>query len=215
MTYLEIVNKVLRRLRENEVSSVQETPYSKLIGELVNVVKREVEDSWDWHSLRTVIPFTTSASTYNYTLANTSTRTRIIDILNDTDNFFLENKGTRWFDSAFYLGASPTQQSSPFYYNVNGISSTGELKLDVYPVPDKSYNIRVNCLNPQSELSADADVLISPYQVIIEGTISRAISERGDDGGSIEQEQKYHSILSDLIAFESAQRMDEITWNPY
>ena len=48
MTYLQIVNKVLRRLRENEVSSINENPYSLLIGDLVNVVKREVEDAWDW-----------------------------------------------------------------------------------------------------------------------------------------------------------------------
>ena len=34
MTYLEAVNKVLRRLREREVSSVTESTYSKLIGEI-------------------------------------------------------------------------------------------------------------------------------------------------------------------------------------
>ena len=55
MTYLECVNRVLRRLRENEVTTVTETPYSKLIGDLVNVVKVEVEDSWNWSALRTTL----------------------------------------------------------------------------------------------------------------------------------------------------------------
>ena len=45
MTYLEIVNKVLVRLRENEVTSLTENSYSKLIADLVNVVKREIENS--------------------------------------------------------------------------------------------------------------------------------------------------------------------------
>ena len=55
MTYLEAVNSVLRRLREDEVVSVSANPYSKLVGELVNDAKRLVEDAWDWSSLRNTI----------------------------------------------------------------------------------------------------------------------------------------------------------------
>ena len=36
MTYLQLVNSVLRRLREEEVSTVSQNSYSKLIGEFVN-----------------------------------------------------------------------------------------------------------------------------------------------------------------------------------
>ena len=39
MTYKDLVNNVLRRLRETEVSSVQTNSYSKLIGDLVNDAK--------------------------------------------------------------------------------------------------------------------------------------------------------------------------------
>lgn len=42
MTYLEIINAVLRRLRETEVTDVNETDYSKLIGEYVNSVKKKL-----------------------------------------------------------------------------------------------------------------------------------------------------------------------------
>jgi len=42
MTYLDIVNKVLIRLREDEVSAVSQTAYSKLIGEFVNDALRQV-----------------------------------------------------------------------------------------------------------------------------------------------------------------------------
>ena len=54
MTYLQLVNSVLRRLRENEVASVTDNDYSKLIGEFVNDSNRLVEDAWDWSYLRAV-----------------------------------------------------------------------------------------------------------------------------------------------------------------
>ena len=43
MTYLDLVNNVLRRLREDEVSSVSESSYSKLVGDFVNDAKQFVE----------------------------------------------------------------------------------------------------------------------------------------------------------------------------
>ncbi len=56
MTYLEAINKVLRRLREDEVASPNTSAYSKLIGEFVNDANRLVEDAWDWAELRQVRP---------------------------------------------------------------------------------------------------------------------------------------------------------------
>lgn len=61
MTYLELVNNVLRRIREEEVTSVNSTTYSKMIGDFVNDAKKLVETSWDWSALRTTLTITTSA----------------------------------------------------------------------------------------------------------------------------------------------------------
>ena len=44
MTYLELVNDVLTRLRETNVSTVSETNYSALIGKFVNDAKRQIVD---------------------------------------------------------------------------------------------------------------------------------------------------------------------------
>ena len=43
MTYLELVNDVLIRLRETTVSTVSETTYSALIGKFVNDAKRRLK----------------------------------------------------------------------------------------------------------------------------------------------------------------------------
>ncbi len=212
MTYLECVNRVLRRLRENEVTTVNETPYSKLIGDLVNVVKVEIEDSWDWSALRTTLTATTTATLFNYVLTGSGTRLRVLDIINDTDNFFIEQRGTRWFDEQFLINAE--QVGSPLYYNFNGVDGNGDTQVDFFPIPDGVYNIRLNVILPQAELVADSTQIQIPAFLLVEGALARAISERGDDGGYAEQEQRYRSMASDLIAVESSQRLDEMIWYP-
>jgi hypothetical protein len=210
LTYLECVNRVLRRLRENEVTTVNETPYSKLIGDLVNVVKVEVEDSWNWSALRTTLTATTTASVFNYVLVDSGTRIRVLDIFNDTDNYIVEQRGTKWFDKVYLTYDQPT--GSPLYYNFNGVDSNGDSQIDFYPIPDGVYDIRINCVVPQDELVSDATQILIPSTLLVEGTLARAISERGDDGGYAEQEQRYRSMASDLIAIESSQRLDEMIW---
>jgi hypothetical protein len=46
-TYLQAVNDVLVRLREEEVSTVSETTYSALIGKFVNDAKRQIYYTFD------------------------------------------------------------------------------------------------------------------------------------------------------------------------
>ena len=66
--YLTLVNSVLRRLREDEVSAVANTTYSKMVGDFVNDAKRQVENSHDWSALRTTVVVTTSSGTSEYSL---------------------------------------------------------------------------------------------------------------------------------------------------
>ena len=210
MTYLEIVNRVLRRMRETEVTTVQETPYSILIGDLVNVVKREVEDTWDWDALRTTLTATTQADLFNYVLAGGSNRTRLHNIVNDTSNWTLQYRDSNWFDKKFLM--VPTEAGSPQFWTVNGVSENGDTQIDLFPIPDGEYLIRFNGVFPPQDLEADTDRLLVNPLIVIEGTIARAISERGEDGGYQEQEQRYNRVLSDLIAIEANRRCEEITW---
>ncbi len=49
MTYLEIINEVLARLRESSVQTSAQTTYSSLVGRFVNDAKRQVEDAYSWN----------------------------------------------------------------------------------------------------------------------------------------------------------------------
>jgi hypothetical protein len=213
LTYLECVNRVLRRLRENEVTTVNETPYSKLIGDLVNVVKVEIENSWNWSALRTTLTATTTDSLFNYVLVDSGTRFRVLDVVNDTEDVFMEERSSRWFDEQFLM--SSVQHSAPIYYNFNGVNSNGDTQIDLYPIPDGVYNIRINVILPQQELVADATQIQIPANLLVEGALARAISERGDDGGYVEQEQRYRTLAADLIAIEASIRQDETIWRAY
>ena len=213
MTYLECVNRVLRRLRENEVTTVNETPYSKLIGDLVNVVKVEIENSWNWSALRTTLTATTTDSLFNYVLVDSGTRFRVLDVVNDTEDVFMEERSSRWFDEQFLM--SSVQHSAPIYYNFNGVNSNGDTQIDLYPIPDGVYNIRINVILPQQELVVDSTQIQIPANLLVEGALARAISERGEDGGYAEQEQRYRALAADLIAIEASIRQDETIWRAY
>lgn len=212
MTYLELVNKILIRLREPEVTSVQDNPYSKLIGEFVNVVKREVEDTYNWSALRSTISVTTTPDVYSYILTDSTTRLRIFDVHDDTNDFELKYQTTQWFDRQFQ--ANTPARTNPMYYNLNGVTTDGDQQVDLFPIPDGAYVIRFNIYKPQDDLIDDTDVIQVPFQPVVEGALARAISERGDDGGYTEQESRYNRVLSDLIAIEAGNRPDESIWYP-
>lgn len=210
MTYLEIVNRVLRRLREQEVQALSANTYSILIADLVNEVKRDVENSWNWSALRDTITVETSPDLYNYTLTTSGTRFRLIDVINDTSNFIMRPATTREYNAQFLVG--DFSKGAPVSYNFNGVSSGGDTQVDIFPIPNGVYNIRFNMVIPQDDLVNSTDILLIPAPLVIEGTIARAISERGEDGGFQEQELRYRSLLADYIAIEAGQRPEETVW---
>jgi hypothetical protein len=110
---------------------------------------------------------------------------------------------------------SSVQHSAPIYYNFNGVNSNGDTQIDLYPIPDGVYNIRINVILPQQELVVDSTQIQIPANLLVEGALARAISERGDDGGYAEQEQRYRSLAADLIAIEASIRQDETIWRAY
>ena len=113
MTYLQLVNSVLRRLRENEVTTVDQNSYSKLVGELVNDAKRIVEDAWDWSTLRDTLTVDTVADTFSYALSGTNYQSKTLDVINDTSNYFMKQASSSWMNNAFLNNDPP--KSAPSY----------------------------------------------------------------------------------------------------
>jgi hypothetical protein len=212
MNYIQLVNSVLRRLRETEVSSVADNAYSKLIGEFINDAKRQVEDSYPWNALSDTLTASTADGIFNYILNGSGQRFRIIDVLNDSSNVVVQNATTRWMNDQFLL--TTAQRGSPSYYNFNGTNSNGDTQVDLYPIPDGVYEIRFNVIKPQLALEADADILLVPSEPVIFNAAARAMAERGEDGGiaSGEMYAIYKQSLADAVAIESGRYIEESAW---
>ena len=210
MTYLNLVNNVLRRLREEEVASVQSNTYSKMAGDFVNDAKRMVEDAWDWSALRTTLTVTTTADIFNYVLTGSQNRIKALNVINDTTNRFMEYKTATYFDDV-YLISDPVK-GSPTYYTYNGVDSNGDTQIDIYPTPEKEYTIRFNCVKRGADLSANDEELLVPSMPVIHLAIALLARERGETGGTSAPE--YFSIadryLADAIALDAQKHPEEV-----
>jgi hypothetical protein len=210
-TYLQLVNNVLIRLRETEVSSVGDTPYSSLIGVFVNDAKREIEDAHEWNCLTTTIVIPTVSGTRNYTLTGSGQRFRTQDVLNDTQDVPMRQVPTNWMNRQYFLGT--IQDAAPDKYNYSGIDGD-DTQVDVWPRPDGVYSLRFELVIPQADLSANADNLKVPAHLVQMLAYAKAVGERGEDGGTSFSEiyQQYRLALADAVAIEKNRYDDETTW---
>ena len=212
MQYIQLVNEVLARLRESEVSSVNDNAYSKMIGKFVNDAKRNVEDAYNWNALYDTLTATTTGDIFNYVLEGSGQRFRVVDVLNDTSNWELREASTRWMNQQFLL--TTPQKGSPQYYNFNGVDSNGDTQVDLFPIPNGVYNVRFNIVLPQPIMTTDSTVLKVPYEPVIFLAYAKALAERGEDGGLASNEAYglYRTSLADAIAIESGRYDEESTW---
>ena len=202
MTYLELVNDVLIRLRETTVTTVSETSYSTLIGKFVNDAKRQIEDAFAWNVLGTTITVTTAASTASYSLTGAGQKFQVMDVINTTSNVGLTN--ISFVDMNRKLNFTPLANQIPTEFAFDGVDGSYNTKVNLYPIPDGVYTIKFALTVPQATLASDATVVAVPDVLVVQNAYARALVERGEDGGlsSSEAYQLYKSMLSDYIALE-------------
>lgn len=212
-TYLDLVNDVLVRMREPEVSTVQENTLSKLVGRLVNDAKRQVEDAYNWNALTATVTAVTTPNVFNYGLTGTGGRFKLIDAYNSTAKMRLRQATTEVMNNEFLTVDSP-QTGNVEYFNFNGITANGDTQVDLYPVPSTAQTIFFNLYIPQEKLSNDSDKLYAPEEPVVLGAFARALVERGEDGGlnSSEAYNLYRSSLADHIAIEASRYIEEQGW---
>jgi hypothetical protein len=202
MTYLELVNDVLIRLRETAVSTVSETSYSALIGKFVNDAKRQVEDAFAWNVLGQTITVTTVASTPAYSLTGAGQKFQVMDVINTTSNVGLTN--ITFVDMNRKLNFTPLVNSIPTEFAFDGVDASYDTKVNLYPIPDGVYTIKFALTVPQATLTSDSTVVAVADTLVAQNAYARALVERGEDGGltSSEAYQLYKAMLSDSIALE-------------
>jgi hypothetical protein len=202
MTYLELINDVLVRLREPEVSTFSETTYSTLIGKFVNDAKRQIEDAFSWNALGTTITVTTAASTSTYSLTGAGQKFQVMDVINTTSLLGLTN--IAFVDMNRKLNFAPVATETPTEYAFDGVDGSYDTQVKLYPIPNGVYTIKFMLTVPQAILASNSTVVKVPDVLVVQNAYARALLERGEDGGlsSSDAYSLYRAMLSDYIALE-------------
>jgi len=204
MTYLEIVNSILVRLREPTVSTVGLDAYSTLIGKFVNDAKRQVEDAYDWNVLGQEKTVTTASGTYVYSLTGAGQKFRVSsEPLNTTSNVVMRQISVS--DMRQKQNFTPIVTNIPAQYCFEGVDANGDVEVQLYGRPDGVYTIKFFLTIPQAALASDGTSILVPDVVVEQNAYARALVERGEDGGltSSEAYNLYRSMLADYIALEA------------
>jgi len=219
MTYREVINEVLIRLREtpiasdwsgsiNDSSTVSD--YNKVIGALVNDAKRSIESYHDWQILRETVNITTVADTKNYSLSS-GQEFKIIDVINNATGNELLQVSRAYLNRERYPTASTGE---PHYYGFNGADSSNNLKVDLSPTPNKAETISFDMIKYQDALTTASTVVKIPTKPLILGAYARALSERGEDGGTQSSiaAQEAASSISQAIMMDAGNTQFESDW---
>jgi hypothetical protein len=212
MTYLNLMNSVLRRLREEETTSVTSTTYVKMVGDFINDAKTLVGQAADWSALRETLTISTTASDNTYSLTGGGDNVKVMSVINDTQNCFMEYQTKDWFNDALYI--SNAVEGAPKYFTYNGLDSNGDTQVLVGPTPDGVYNLRFDLTKRQADLTANTDSLLIPAQPVIHLAVALLARERGETGGTSTAEyfQIANQYLSDAIAIDAAKHPEEMVF---
>lgn len=212
MDFITAINDVLARLREEPVSTPTQDTYSTLISKYVNDAKREVEDKWDWNVLKTEVSITTSANTYSYSLTGAGDRFRVLSVWNDTQEVFMRR--IEHWKIKQGLKTSSANTGVPVRYTFEGEDSNNDPKVLIWPIPNGVYNIDFHLIVPQAELTSGSTEISVPWYPVVLRAYAKAISERGEDGGTSYNEAMldYQEALADAIKNDVSRTPEETIW---
>jgi hypothetical protein len=183
-----------------------------MVGDFINDAKTLVGQAADWSALRETITISTAASDNTYSLTGGGDNIKVMSMLNDTDNCFMEYQTKDWFNEQLYI--SSAAEGTPRYFTYNGLDSNGDTQILVGPTPDGVYSIRVDTVKRQADLSANTDELLIPAMPVIHLAVALLARERGETGGTSTAE--YFTIanqyLSDAIAIDAAKHPEEMVF---
>lgn len=212
MTYLNIVNSVLRRLREDEVTTVAESDYSRLVGDFVNDALSSVEAAWDWSALRQTYTITTVAGTSRYALENFGVRSEVLYVHDETLNRVIHNESLQRIRE-LALGTDNAQGTIQ-YYALEGVDVNGDAQIRFYQTPSNETTLSVYVVKRDTVLENDSDDTLLPTRPIIQFAFAYALRERGETGGQSAAEQLIFAQedLRNAVAFDANLRPEELIW---
>ncbi len=197
-TQLNIVNDVLRRLRETEVTTLANNTYAILIAMFLNDAKEDLEDVWFWNAYETSIDTSVTASTNTFDLSTTNDRSFLIRRLNDNVPHAYDvttSENAQLYDMPLkelqhsrdtYRGTIP-ELPAPTRFALEYASDKRGFQLILEQNSSETRTWRTHWYIPQAELAldgtADSTELTLPERPLFLRTLYYALNERGEEMG--------------------------------
>jgi hypothetical protein len=236
MTILQIVNRVLRRLREDAVTSLVETDYSRLIVDFLHDTHQECIERHDWSAMEHVVDIPVDAAQRVLDLS----RTEVLggDVVNtsrvpkndsamlfDSNGLALawlfDNSSAAEGDQLFMLAPDQMERqyqqdrdysgADPVYFSLTMHPDRGGLQMTLWPPAPTTSHIRLRMWTPEDEVDEDTDSareLLVPSRPLILGTLMLALNERGEELGEPGNtaEHRYYDALSGAVEQDVGRR---------
>lgn len=236
MTVLELVNRVLRRLREDTVTSLVETPYSTMLVDLLHDVHQECVNDYDWSSMDHVIDIPVDASQRVLDLSRTESAGGDIDDtgiglkIDSTLRYDTVGRPMVWlfqdssdedgcrmlvceenYMESLYQEDRGQTNDDPSYISFRAHPDRDGIEATIWPPPTSTKHIRAKFWTPESEVDISTDVartLLVPARPLVLGTYLLALNERGEELGEPGNlaERRFYESLSAAIEMDTMRR---------
>lgn len=153
-TFLELTNRVLRRINLSEITTVVgATGQAKIVTNLLNEAQNALYAESNWYTLYATRTFATVAATETYAVAADFGRN--IDLIDTTNVRTLIEDSAKYFDMD---DPQDVNQGAPMYFTIQGPNYR------LYPIPAGIYTIRDRYWKVPAILANDTDTTLLPIE---------------------------------------------------
>jgi hypothetical protein len=220
-TQLAIINKVQRRLRETQTSSVATTEYSVLLGDLLNDIFGDMNE-YDWlqQYANESVDMVVGQHTYNLAAGEMSVLSYVENMplasLNSNDS---DTQGRQLIQlhpeemASWLMSESAPDDDEPAYFSLSPSLTAHRQILTVYPAPlSADNNVTLRFWTPQADLAVDGtddntEIVLNARALYL-GVLFLALNERGEELGEPGglAELRYEAARRDSMQADQAMR---------
>ena len=217
MTYLELVNSVLVRLREKKVNTVDANPFTAIIGACVNDAMDSCQDAWNWSHLRQTDVVLVGLGIDEFIVPDSyNNKYQVNSMLNLQEGYYLRYVPQPWLRARYRNDANVSVSSGKPLYWCWGTDdeASGNKTIQLLQPSNGTYNFALDRVKQQREMTDGSTRLLIPSKPVIALATALASRERGEIGGTPTSElfvlaDRY---LSDAIAYDTAKWEEEMDW---
>lgn len=239
MTYLEMVNEVLVRMREDEITSVNDEhndPQQKIVCRFVNDARRFVDKSHTWNAQRKIWLVDLGFDVAGYPIPDSNESASIYTVRWAGTSNCLKEANERW------ISRQKKQIGTPQYY-APSFSENNELTVRFWPVPGEEYvgstadvseyaaseyteaeyngepagvqTILMEGYKVSAPMKNDDDLIRLPIDPVMYYALAYSSRERGEVGGQTSGElfALAKQYLSDAISWDVSNSELEYVWS--